>query len=485
MRRLDLRRPAVAMLAIALGMLGLRFVSMVWVPYIDTTEPRYAEIARLMSLSGDWVTPWFEPGVPFWGKPPLSFWLQALSIKLFGLSEWVARLPAWVVTAVTLWPIHTLARAWAGRRAAAAAVLIYATCALPYLMAGAVLTDPFLALGTTLFMAGLILPQWHWRLLAAVGLAIGLLAKGPLALVIVAGPAVMCLLAYRRRVWPAISARGWLVGFVVVASLAVPWYVIAESRTPGFWDYFLLGEHVQRFLQSGWSGDLYGTAHRQAIGVIWLDWLVATLPWSPLALAMHAAALRHRRGRVALLRLIRRPMTGYLIAWALFVPLFFTLSRNILWTYVLPALPAFAILMGRALVLVGRRLKSRRSPALHAIGTAPALFVPALALLATIAICIHPAAVKSEKVLIRQVMSMAPPGATLWFVDGRSFSARYYSRGQAALVSSEELPALVASTEGSIFIAARPDVMARLQTVLPLTALPLANSRQYRVARIR
>ncbi|WP_165789568.1 ArnT family glycosyltransferase [Billgrantia endophytica] len=485
MKRLDLRRPAGAMLTLALGLLGLRLVSMLWVPYIDTTEPRYAEIARLMAQSGDWVTPWFEPGVPFWGKPPLSFWLQALSMKLFGLSEWVARFPAWVATALTLWPLHALARAWAGRRAAAAAVLIHVTCALPYMMAGAVLTDPFLALGTTLFMAGLMLPQWHWRLLAAVGLAIGLLAKGPLALVIVAGPAALCLLAYRRRVWPALSMRGWLVGLSLVASLVVPWYVIAEIRTPGFWDYFLIGEHVRRFLEPGWAGDLYGTAHRRAIGAIWLGWLAATLPWSPLALAMLAAALRHRRGRGALLRLIRRPMTGYLIAWALFVPLFFTLSRNILWTYVLPALPAFAILTGRALVLVQRRLRLGRSPALHAVGTAPALFVPVVTLLATLAICFNPGSVKTEKALIRQVMSVAPPGATLWFVDSRSFSARYYSRGQALLISSEELPALVAGTEGAIFIAARPDVMARLQTTLPLTALPLADSRRYRVGRIR
>ncbi len=372
----DLRRPACAMLIIALGMLGLRLVSMAWVPYIDTTEPRYAEIARLMAESGDWITPWFEPGVPFWGKPPLSFWLQALSMKLFGLSEWVARFPAWVAAAVTLWPIHALARAWAGHRAAVAAVLVQLTCALPYIMAGAVLTDPFLALGTTLFMAGLVLPRWHWRLLAAVGLATGLLAKGPLALVIVAGPAAICLLTYRRRVWPAISLRGWLIGLVLVAALVVPWYVMAENKTPGFWNYFLLGEHLQRFLESGWTGDLYGTAHQRPLGHIWLDWLVATLPWSPLALALLMLSLRHVQGRAALQRVIRRPMTGYLIAWALFVPVFFMFSRNVLWTYVLPALPAFSILTGRALVILKLRLKSGGSRALQAASTTPALIVP-------------------------------------------------------------------------------------------------------------
>lgn len=482
---LDLRRPVCAMLIIALGMLGLRLVSMAWVPFIDTTEPRYAEIARLMAESGDWITPWFEPGVPFWGKPPLSFWLQAVSMKLFGLSEWVARFPAWVATAVTLWPIYALARAWAGRRAAAAAVLVHVTCALPYVMAGAVLTDPFLALGTTLFMAGLALPQWHWRLLAAVGLATGFLAKGPLALVIVAGPAALCLLAYRRRVWPAISLHGWLIGFVLVAAMVVPWYVMAENKTPGFWNYFLLGEHLHRFLESGWSGDLYGTAHQRPLGRIWLDWLVATLPWSPLALVLITLSLRHARGCVALQRVVRTPMTGYLIAWALFVPLFFTFSRNVLWTYVLPALPAFSILAGRALVIVRLRLKSGGSRALQVASTTPAMIAPVATLLATIVICIDPGLVKTEKELIRHVQSVAPPSTSLWFVDSRSFSARYYSRGQALLISSAELLALAAKAEAPIFIAARPDVMVRLQAALPLTALPLADSLQYRVGRIR
>ena len=68
------------------------------IPYADTTEARYAEIARLMVQTGDWITPWFDEGVPFWGKPPLSFWLQALSFKLFGISEFAGRFPAWLAS---------------------------------------------------------------------------------------------------------------------------------------------------------------------------------------------------------------------------------------------------------------------------------------------------------------------------------------------------------------------------------------------------
>ena len=75
-------------------------------PLADTSEPRYAEIARLMAVTGDWVTPWFEPGVPFWGKPPLAFWAPALSIKLLGLSEFSLRLPAFAAMLGVLALVH-------------------------------------------------------------------------------------------------------------------------------------------------------------------------------------------------------------------------------------------------------------------------------------------------------------------------------------------------------------------------------------------
>ncbi|HEU6454869.1 MAG TPA: glycosyltransferase family 39 protein, partial [Roseateles sp.] len=70
-----------------------RLSAMAWLPLMDTTEARYGDIGRRMAALGDWVTPWFDEGVPFWGKPPLSFWLTAASMRLFGLSEFAARLP--------------------------------------------------------------------------------------------------------------------------------------------------------------------------------------------------------------------------------------------------------------------------------------------------------------------------------------------------------------------------------------------------------
>ena len=65
----------------------IRLVSLGLYPLMDTTEGRYGEIARKMAEMNDWITPWFDTGVPFWGKPPLSFWLSAYGFKLFGINE--------------------------------------------------------------------------------------------------------------------------------------------------------------------------------------------------------------------------------------------------------------------------------------------------------------------------------------------------------------------------------------------------------------
>jgi len=78
---------------VLIGLLLLaRLIGMAVVPLMDTTEARYGETGRIMADLNDWITPWFDYGVPFWGKPPLAFWVTAASFKAFGVSEFTARL---------------------------------------------------------------------------------------------------------------------------------------------------------------------------------------------------------------------------------------------------------------------------------------------------------------------------------------------------------------------------------------------------------
>lgn len=430
-----------------------QILGMILIPFSGTSEPRYAEIARLMAEGGDWITPWFEPGIPFWGKPPLSFWLQALSIRLFGLNEWAVRLPSWLGFLAILAVIHALARRHFGPRTARWAVLVYASCALPYIAGVAVLTDPFLVLSTTLCMAGLALGQWYWRALGFAGLAIGLLSKGPLAGVLVAGSIATGWLICRQAPWPRISGRTWIGGVAVVMALVLPWYVLAEQKTPGFLNYFLLGEHVLRYFDPGWQGDLYGRAHVEPYGSIWAFWLTATFPWGIPALAALLLAAGRRRGRQSLRRALSEPVTAYLLGWSIFALLLFTFARNLLWTYALPTIPAFSILMGRGLSAWQEASPKPASEPPRYVTATLASLVPTVALVASLTAVLQPNLINTERELVRYVQDASGANALFWYIDSRPFSARYYSRGMAELVPIEQVKTRLKHMSGNVYMA--------------------------------
>jgi 4-amino-4-deoxy-L-arabinose transferase-like glycosyltransferase len=88
-------------LAIFLTAVAVRLLTLSAYPLYDTTEARYAEIARVMLATDNWVTPQIEPGEPFWAKPPLSIWATALSFSVLGINEFAARLPSLLFTLAT------------------------------------------------------------------------------------------------------------------------------------------------------------------------------------------------------------------------------------------------------------------------------------------------------------------------------------------------------------------------------------------------
>jgi len=272
-----------ALLAVALT---VRLLSLGTYPLADTTEARYGEIARLMAETGDWITPQIHQGIPFWGKPPLSTWLSAVSIRVLGVNEFAIRLPSLLLAVLVLIMVYFFAAKQRGRDFALVATVILTLSALFFVSSGAVMTDPALFLGTSLSMIAFWRAMLQkereaavWGYLFFVGLAIGLLAKGPVALVLTGLPLGGWIIWQRQwnNVWSRIP---WFSGLALCLVLSAPWYYLAELKTPGFLDYFFIGEHWKRFIVSGWEGDLYGNAHSRPLGTIWLYWLVTTLPWS-------------------------------------------------------------------------------------------------------------------------------------------------------------------------------------------------------------
>jgi len=349
------RNPESVVLLVLIGaMLLVRLATLGSYPLMDTSEARYGEIARVMLATGNWVTPQEIPGTPFWAKPPLYAWLAAGSMRLLGVTEFALRLPSFVcalgVLALCVGWSDSLAR-WRSTaertRAALLTSSLLMTSVLFFVSAGAVMTDPTLALCVTWMLAafhhaairGSRAGIWRWGFFVAAGL--GMLAKGPVILLYVAAPIALWTL-WRRSLNDVWRAMPWWTGTLLAAGICLPWYLLAEERTPGFLRYFLLGEHVMRFLRPGWGGDLYGTAHAEPLGTIWL-YLAGGLGFSVVLAAV--AALGAARAWLGSGRRRIDPERGFLLLASLVPVLFFTFAGNIIWTYVLPVLGPLAVLV--------------------------------------------------------------------------------------------------------------------------------------------
>lgn len=320
-------------------------------PLYGTTEPRYAELARKMLVTGDWVTLWVTDGVPLWGKPPLLFWLSTISATLLGMTEFALRLPQFLFTLLLLamfwfWPYRQGHTTQHTNQNALITSLVFISTPVGFLSAGFVATDIYLTGGLMLSMFGFWIAMqsersakpsiWHWGFF--VGIAIGLLAKGPLSIVLL-GVALFLwvLISPKSRIVLIWKKLPWFRGLALTALIAFPWYIMAEIRTPGFLQHFIIGEHFERFLVKDWAGGRFAPSHGEPLGMIWWFAFKSFLPW--LLLAAPAIYFGFKKG----LRLSAEAQ--YLWCWILASLLFFSLSRNILEAYVLPALPAFALLM--------------------------------------------------------------------------------------------------------------------------------------------
>ncbi|ENE8728016.1 glycosyltransferase family 39 protein [Vibrio alginolyticus] len=398
----------------------LRLISLAAYPLMDTTEARYGEMARLMVETGNWLTPQFDYGVPFWGKPPLFTWMSAYGIELFGLNEFAVRAPHWLAGVATIVFVAFMAHR-AGFNAVIAA-LVLATCGIFSIAAGAVMTDMALTLAMTMAMVGFYYcwlgKDQHsrlWGYLGFFGLACGLLAKGPVAIVIM-GIAVFPWLVIQHGFFGAFKAL-WqrfpiVSGLALMLAIALPWYIMAEMATPGFIDYFIVGEHFKRFVVSGWEGDLYGSAHDQPRGMIWVFWLQSAAPWS---IVLPILAWKRRKVLKAI-ETDHQGLFSFLMCWLISPMILFTMAGNILPAYVLPGVPALGILI--AMLVDKHDFK-------WLTGTAAVL--PTLLMIAMLVLNMGKADSRSDRIIFAQINDNAP----VFYIGKRPFSGQFYSHGQA------------------------------------------------------
>ena len=379
---LDRTRAALLFIALALsataGLMGL----------FEPTETRYAEIAREMRSSRDFLVPRLD-GIAHFHKPPLAYWLTAAGFAACGVNEWGTRLPVALASLLTLaFTALAARRGFASLRVRPGlAVWLLGTSALFLTIGRALASDPFLAAAVAGFWA-LAPSAWAPALLGA-----GFLVKGPVVLV----PTVLVVLmvAALARDRAPLARLGPARTWWLFAAIGLPWFLIVALRTPGLLRYFFADQIWGRFAS---------TEHQRG-GPPWYFVVVliaGAMPWTP---ALLAGIARTWKDRAAL-------ESRLLLAWLLLPLVFFSFSGSKLPAYLLPLFPAVALLAARGL-----------EPDVRAVRWSVALILPGLAVAGW---ALGPAAL----------------GRAIGIVPPRSFSLPYAAHAGLACFVLAALPVL-------------------------------------------
>ncbi len=338
----------------------------------DSDEAFYAEAAREMVASGDWITPTFN-GEPRFQKPILYYWLTAGTYLVTGPTEAAARLWAALSGVGLVLVTAACTRRWFDDGTAFLAGAIVATAFGYYTIGRMALPDLPLTFCITLaiWAALVAILDEHrrprpWVLLSAFAMALGFLTKGPVGLVIPALVVVPVALVERRSL--NLRASDVLLAALLFAVVALPWYFVMYARHgTAYMESFFVGDNLERFATDRFNDP---RAWWFYIPVV----LGGLLPWTPLALTW-ARAVRDflaRRGDIGTLDL-------RLLLWAALPLLFYSLSVGKQPRYILPVLPPLAILLASSILertrdwrsLDGARVRPRRplSMTLGAVGS--------------------------------------------------------------------------------------------------------------------
>ncbi|MBI5659158.1 MAG: glycosyltransferase family 39 protein [Nitrosomonadales bacterium] len=316
---------------------------------IEPDEGRYAEIPREMVASGDWVTPRLN-GLKYFEKPPLQYWATAAAYTAFGEYHWTSRL--WVALtgfAGVLLVWFAGARLF-GCEAGRYAALLLGSSLLYVLMSHINTLDMGVTLFISLGIVALLLAQreeadararrnWMWLSWIALGLAV--LSKGLMGLVLPGAALVVYSLLQRDlAVWKRMH---WGTGLLLFLLVTVPWFYLVIQANPEFFQRFFIYEHYTRFTtkEHGRYQPWYYFVPVLLLGMLpWTILMFDTLARTWKSSARPGKAFNPER---------------FLLIWAVFIFVFFSMSGSKLPSYLLPIFPALALLMGRQLAGMDER----------------------------------------------------------------------------------------------------------------------------------
>ena len=333
----------------------LRLILNCIVPLMDPSEARYALICKIMAESGNYLEPkLIHDGVlmNFEGKPPLSFQAGAVACRIFGVNLFAVRLPSFLFAAGLLAVLYGAIRRIKGGNVAQLAVLLTHSSPVFFLYAGLCMTDMALAFCVCSAVFAYMLFDHEsargGKKLASIGffasLGLGMLVKGPVAIVMAGMPVFLFVLLGKR--WRGLRDHAWILGFAVFFLIAAPWYVLMQRANPDFLHYFFVNENFKRFLFKEY-GDQYGAGRETFRGMALIWFLLSNLP--ALFLLLFPACSKEGRGKLA--GLWRKdvladslPLLGVLA-----ITFFWCLTSRVLITYVLPTVPFFSVWLAESL----------------------------------------------------------------------------------------------------------------------------------------
>lgn len=305
---------------------------------VPTDEGRYAEMAREMVATGDWITLRLN-GIKYFEKPPLQTWMNALTFELFGLGEWQARL--WTGLCGLLGVVLV---AFTGTRMFSQRIGFYAALVLgsSFLWAGLGhinTLDMGLSGMMTIALCALLLAQRsdisnseqrNWMLLCWAGMALSVLSKGLIGLLIPG--AVLVLYTLFSRDWSIWKRLHLVLGLILFFLITVPWFVLISLKNPEFPQFFFIHEQFQRFTSKIHNryGPPYYFVPILILGIVpWLGVMFQSL-WNAARESHTVSGFQPKK---------------MLLIWSIFIFVFFSISDSKLPSYILPIFPALALLI--------------------------------------------------------------------------------------------------------------------------------------------
>ncbi len=357
---------------------GLWFLTLLGMrPLSNPDEGRYGEIPREMAVTGDFVTPRLN-GVKYFEKPPLVYWLSALTFRQFGVSEFTVRLWGGIFSVIGVLLTYAAGRALHGRAAGIWSAIILATTLMYYIFSQIMLLDMAVAVTISGSLFAFILavrePRGRKRfglfMAFYVFMALATLSKGLIGIALPGAVIFLWVLLLNR--WRALWPFYPIVGSIMLLAIAAPWHIYAAQANPDFLNFYFYHEHWQRF-----TTRVHG---RYEPWWFFLPiFLVGLFPWVYFTgQAMRESLAGGWKARQ------KNSEAWFLLIWVAFIMAFFSKSQSKLIPYILPVFPAMAVMLGRSIsgVWLGLPIDKFRRAAWGFIVTATVMAVAAAVVVA-------------------------------------------------------------------------------------------------------